>query len=141
MPEQAAQRLIHRYHTRNPFELAERLNILVYFKPLGNIYGFYYSLKRTRCIYINSDSSRPMQIFTCAHEVGHDILHQGINTPFLAKHTLVSVDKIEREANRFAVELLLPDEALLHGVTIYQAAAAYNVPEEAAHLKKITSPK
>jgi len=135
-PYQEAVRQYQLHQTRNPFELAEKRKINVFFKPLGDIYGFYYTLKRSRFIYINSDSSRSMQIFTCAHEIGHDVMHQGINTPFLAKHSLLSVDKIERQANQFAVEYLIPDILLLEGMTLYEAAAASNVPEEVANLKK-----
>lgn len=137
-PKSRAQLQYQLHETRNPFELAEKRNLNVFFKPLGNVYGFYYTLKRSRFIYINSELSRPLQIYTCAHEIGHDVLHHGINTPFLAKHTLVSVDRIEREANQFAVELLIPDELILNGTTIYEAAALSCVPQEVAHLKQIS---
>jgi hypothetical protein len=69
------------------------------------------------------------------------ILHPTVNTPFLSKHTLFSIDKIEREANEFAVELLMPDEWVYENrntaMTIYEAAAVYGIPPEVAHLKKL----
>ncbi|EEM80351.1 Uncharacterized immunity region protein 2 [Bacillus thuringiensis serovar huazhongensis BGSC 4BD1] len=37
-------------------------------------------------------------------------MHKHVNTPFLRANTFLSVDKFERQANLFAVELLLPDE-------------------------------
>lgn len=136
-PKEYAELQYRLYETRNPFEVAKQRNLQIFFKPLGNIYGFYYSLKRSHFIYINSDIDEPLQIYTCAHEVGHDILHRGLNTPFLAKHTLQSIDKIEKEANQFAVELLIPDMLLLEGMTIYESAKMCGVPEEVAHLKQI----
>ncbi|WP_256869960.1 ImmA/IrrE family metallo-endopeptidase [Bacillus sp. CDB3] len=37
-------------------------------------------------------------------------MHKHVNTPFLRANTFLSVDRFERQANLFAVELLLPDE-------------------------------
>jgi Zn-dependent peptidase ImmA (M78 family) len=45
------------------------------------------------------------------HELGHAFLHQKANTPFLRKNTFFSDEKIEMEANTFAVELLVQDVA------------------------------
>lgn len=53
-----------------------------------------------------------MKRFTCAHELGHAILHPDASTPFLRSKTLLSVDKMEIEANTFAVELLIPNELI-----------------------------
>lgn len=60
----------------------------------------------------NENVPEHLQAFVCAHELGHALLHRNINTPFLSKNTLFSIDKIERQANTFAVELLLPDNIL-----------------------------
>ena len=53
-----------------------------------------------------------MQTFTCAHELGHSILHPNANTPFLRSNTFLLVDKMEIESNKFALELLISDDAL-----------------------------
>jgi Zn-dependent peptidase ImmA (M78 family) len=67
-------------------------------------------------------------------------LHPKVNTPFLRANTLFSVDKIEIEANTFAVELLLSDEVISQyqntDMTIYNVAEMYSVPKELVHLKK-----
>lgn len=64
-----------------------------------------------------------------------------INTPFLRRKTLLSVDKIEQEAIRFAVELLIQDEDLESlkdmNLTLCDVAAIFGVPKEVCHLKKI----
>ena len=51
---------------------------------------------------------------------------------------MFSRDKFERQANTFAVELLLPDELLreYEGYSIYHIAASYGVPEEFVELKR-----
>ncbi|GAD14149.1 hypothetical protein GBL_2366 [Geobacillus kaustophilus GBlys] len=50
------------------------------------------------------------------------------------------MDKVEREANEFAVELLLPDDFLYTyrntDMTIYEVATAYGIPTKLIHLKK-----
>lgn len=63
-------------------------------------------------IHINHALSEQMQLLTCAHELGHALLHPNANTPFLRNSTMLSVDKMEIEANNFAMELLI-DESVL----------------------------
>ena len=74
---------------------------------------------------------------TCAHELGHSILHPNVNPPFLRKHTLFSIDKIERQANAFAVELLLPDEFLdeCSDINFATVAKSNGIPEGLEVLK------
>ncbi len=126
--------------TNDPFLIADSMNIIVIFRYMHHdINGFYKLEQRNRFIVINKHLSHEMQRFVCAHELAHAILHPTINTPFLRANTLLSVDKIEREANEFAVELLIPDELLHEGMNIYDAAAVCGVPNEVACLKKINN--
>lgn len=135
----AAAQLIRACGTNDPFEIATQKNILVLFESLGEILGYFSSYKRISAIHINRDCADTVQRFICAHELGHRMLHPKTNVPFLRRNTLASIDKIEREANQFAVELLIPDELLLGGMSIYDAAAACGVPKEVAHLKTIAA--
>jgi HTH-type transcriptional regulator/antitoxin HigA len=50
--------------------------------------------------------------FTLMHEVGHVILHYraGLSTGFFDDADVVNVDEIEREANEFASNILIPEE-------------------------------
>jgi Zn-dependent peptidase ImmA (M78 family) len=130
--------LIRKHGTNNPFKIADRKNILVIFEPLGNMLGYFNTYKRIPMIHINSDLDEADQRFTCAHELGHAVQHRHVNTPFLRRNTLQSIDRIEREANEFAAELLIPDELLHTGLTIYEAAQQCGVPREVAHLKRRT---
>jgi len=103
-------REIKKHRTNNPFEIAKNRNIIIRYFPLGQTLGFYMKNVRHQVITINSDIEDYLKKFVCAHELGHAILHKDENTPFLHKNTLFSKDKIEREANEFAVHLLLHGE-------------------------------
>ena len=105
--------LIKKYDTSNPFELADILNISVFYENLGTINGYYNKPLRMKQIHINSSLNDHEAKFTCAHELGHAILHPNASTPFLRSNTLISVEKMETEANTFAMNLLIPDETIL----------------------------
>lgn len=55
---------------------------------------------------INNALEREDQYVTCAHELGHFILHQGLNGIFLST-TLMLPNKYEIQADKFALHLLL----------------------------------
>ncbi len=92
------------------------MGILIVFERLGNALGYYNKHFRVPMIHINQDADRKSQIFICSHELGHAVQHPDTNTSFLKKHTLFSTDKIEIEANTFAVELLLQMNYLMNNV-------------------------
>lgn len=106
-------RLTKKYNTSDPFELADALNISVYFEELGTINGYYNKPLRMKQIHINQNLNEQDAKFTCAHELGHAILHPNASTPFLRSKTFLSVDKLEIEANSFAVNLLISDETII----------------------------
>ncbi len=137
--------LVEKYDTRDPFKLADLLGVVVIFEPLGSIYGYYSRSHRTKVIHINENLSSKKQLLTAAHELGHVVQHPEANTVFLKKNTLFSTDKLEIEANTFAVELLLPDELFnigdCSGFTIYDAIEEKGVPKELLSLKTIDGKK
>lgn len=118
--------LCKKYETRNPFEIAKQLDIQIIIEPLGSIRGYYSSSYQIKFIHINQDLPPDIQRQVCAHELGHAILHHKCNTPFLRANTLFSIDKLEKEANRFMALLLHPAEEIheyaANGNTIYQIA-------------------
>lgn len=133
--------LVNRYGTRDPFEIAGLKNIKVIEYDLHpDILGFYKYIRRNKFIFLNSDLTHEKKVFTISHELGHSELHPRLNTPFLRKKTLLSTDKMEIEANRFAIELLLPDKEVYQykdtNLTINEVANIYGVPREVAQLKK-----
>ena len=117
--------------TFNPFEIAENKGIVIQMEPLGTIRGYYSKALRTKFIHTNCDLDEYQQKFTCAHELGHALMHPDLSTPFLRESTLFSVDKLEVEANRFAACLCYPPNLLAEeydGCTTAQIAEILNLP-------------
>jgi Zn-dependent peptidase ImmA (M78 family) len=138
--KEIVRQLIKKHKSNDPFQIAKERNVIILFAELGNTLGFYSSYKRSQFIHINSQLDEMAQRFVCAHELGHAVLHPKSNTPFLRANTLFSVEKLEVEANTFAVELLLPDDVIDQyqdtNLTIYDVAKMYSVPQELVYLKK-----
>lgn len=104
--------LMKKYDTKSPYELCKILNIEITRSELGAIRGFYHYAYRVKQIYLNCNLTREEEEFVLAHELGHAILHPTSNTPFLTNKSFLSVDKMEIEANKFAMELLVSDEMI-----------------------------
>lgn len=100
---------IKKYNTRNPFEIARYLNIIVQYGNMGDQYGCYMYLKRHRCIFLSEDLTPLEREFVMAHELAHAIMHRKQNCYFLRNCTMLN-SKIECEANIFAAELLITDD-------------------------------
>lgn len=143
MPKKEALKQVEKYNTNNPFKIAERKGIVVIREPLGRALGYYNSYKRIQFIHINEKLNEEVARFVCAHELGHSLLHPDANTSFMKKNTLFSTDKIEVEANTFAVELLLLDEVIQEhkesNMTLNQIAGMYCIPPEVSHLKNLSN--
>lgn len=141
MPKNTAIKMIKTHDTNNPFEIAAERGITLLYEPLGETLGYYNCYKRIQFIHINNALNERLQRFVCAHELGHAILHHDSNTSFLKANTFYSIDRIEIEANTFAVELLLPDEVIYQHkdsiLSINEVARIYGVPKEVAHLKNL----
>lgn len=132
-------KIVKKHGTTNPFEIAKRKNIIVLFEDLGNTLGFYNTYKRFKFIHINNQINETTQQFVCAHELGHAVLHPKANTPFLRNQTFFSVDRLEIEANTFAVELLLPNAMISEyqdtNLSIQEIAEIHGVPKSFSRLK------
>ena len=140
--KEIVENLVAKHGTNDPYEIAEAKNIFVIERDLHEeIFGFYKYIRRNKFIFLNSNLGIEDKVFTCCHELGHSEIHSKLNTPFLKRKTLFSIDRIETEANRFAVELLLPDEAIYEykdsSLSFSEIASIYGVPEEVAHLKNL----
>ncbi|MFP7483350.1 ImmA/IrrE family metallo-endopeptidase [Priestia filamentosa] len=133
--------LTNQHQSLNPFKIADNLKINVLLLNLHyEIQGFYRYEQRNKYIVINNNLSEVEQRFVCAHELGHAVLHPRSNTPFLRDSTFFSVDRLEVEANTFAVELLLPDD-LIKGygdtqLTLDNLVRMQGIPKNLAYLKK-----
>lgn len=99
--------LVRKYNQRDPFLLAKKLGINVIENDLGEVFGYYTQIHRIKFIFINSKLSESEKKFVCSHELGHAILHSKITTPCLMHLKNINDIKIEFEANKFAVKLLM----------------------------------
>lgn len=140
--KEIVEKLVLKYNTNNPYDIAAAKNIYVIEQDLHEeIFGFYKYVRRNKFIFLNSNLTDRDKTFTLAHELGHSELHNGINAPFLKRKTLFSIDKVENEANRFAVELLVLDKVVSESkdlnMTLEEIASMHCVPNEVAHLKNL----
>lgn len=101
---------VRKYNTKNPFELAEYLNIQVQIGNLGSRAGCYMFLKNHKCIFLNESLHENEKNMVMAHELGHAILHRKENCYFIKNKTLLLTSTNEIEANKFAMELLISDD-------------------------------
>lgn len=105
--------IIKKYKTRNPYELAEALNVILLIVPLKGVNGFYNYYKRNHIIYINEALSSTDREIVLSHELGHLFLHGKTNTIYLNTYTDVVTSRFEKEADTFASELLISDDTIL----------------------------
>ena len=134
------QQLIRRHGTNDPERLARTMGINVIYIDLGgSVYGTYLKYKRVKTILIDAERTpEHLRRFVLAHELGHAVCTPDANTSWISAYTLaLNTDRIEREANTFAVELLLPEDCVCEneGCSIYQLARLRGVPEELVVLK------
>lgn len=97
--------------TRDPFRIADQLGVLIQIGDIGDCSGCYMFLKNHRYIFLNQNLTDQEARMVLAHELGHAILHRKQSCYFLREKTLL-LPGIEREANLFASELLIPDEEI-----------------------------
>ena len=132
-----AEQLCRKYKTRNPYELVRALGIMLqYGEKMDNVRGFYLYANRIKLICLGNNLPDYIERFVLSHEIGHAILHRRSSTPF-SQSTFYSIDKLEIEANKFAVELVISDETIMEhpDYTINHWAAFYGLPEEIIKLK------
>ena len=102
------------------------MNVILVNHPLEGVRGFYQYFQRNNLIYLDDRLSENERRFVLAHELGHMFLHKNANAIFMDTRTQFNTAGYESEANKFAMELLLPDEILNDyiesGYTIEQVA-------------------
>lgn len=104
--------LYKKYRTKCPFTLARILKIVILFLDLPEgVKGYCDRVLRRKYIVIDSKLPEEEQAFIAAHELGHMILHGGINHYFITRETYFPIGKFEREANVFATNLLVCGES------------------------------
>ena len=102
-------------------KLAEKLNIQIQHKRLeDDVSGFLLIKQPNAIVMLNEMHHKNRQRFTLAHEIGHYILHKNLDSLFIekgltyfrSKNYPIENYEIEKEANCFAAELLMPKKII-----------------------------
>ena len=112
-PITIANSTVKKYNTRDPFQIAKEKNVILVYAHLIDIRGFYQYFQRQHIICIDQDLSDQEKKFVCAHELGHMMMHKNSNAIYMDTQTFFNTNKLENEANTFAVNLLIPDESIV----------------------------
>lgn len=85
--------------------------------PDDPVDGFLFTAGEIGWAFVNASDILPRRRFTAAHELGHFVLHRDRMGRYRADATIrenaEDPDEMESEANRFAAELLMPEEILI----------------------------
>lgn len=128
---EVAKRIYKKYGTNDPEVIASEKNITVLYEDLGaDTWGYYTRIFNIPVIHVNHRLDYFRTRFAIAHELGHHFKHSGLNTPFLRRTTLFSLDAVEREANRFAIHLLAGDNNPCYGETKESFLLRIGIPKE-----------
>lgn len=135
--------LVQKYHTADPFALCSALSIRVRYADLGrSMKAYYFYQSRIKTIVLNTRCSYTVQKVLCAHELGHAILHSNLANMY-GFHETALLDRsvpTEYEANLFAAELIVSDEALFAFLrepdkTFYDVSCELSIPPELLDFK------
>lgn len=117
-PAIAARRILEQYWDGSipvdPAAIANAMGVSVFAHDALDVSGMYQEDRAGRPEIHFSRAEHPVrQRFTIAHELGHHVLGHGPNFRDPAKHfSLAYFVPEESEANRFAAELLMPEDAV-----------------------------
>ncbi|MCL2703952.1 MAG: ImmA/IrrE family metallo-endopeptidase [Defluviitaleaceae bacterium] len=132
-----ARRIVRLCQSRDPFRIADDLGIhVLYENGFTKLKGMYQIIARNRFIILNANLCERDQRTVCAHEIGHDRFHRdwaksGALQDFMFHDMSL---RPEREANIFAAEVLIDDDAILQA-----AGYGYSIEMIAAELQADTN--
>lgn len=103
--ENKAVALAEKYGTSNPFNICKNMGITIEYTDLDNPLGDTIYLNKSPIILLSEKIKElPKKYLICAHELGHVVLHNGIQNYYMINRT--TKRKMESEADRFAMGLL-----------------------------------
>jgi len=113
-----AQRCRERYQTSDPYELLEAMGVVLVHSdayPRDGLRGYCTVMNRTKYVVINQKQPEEEQRVVAAHEGGHLILHKAqLKVGAMRDFDVYNVSsRLERQANFFAADFLLDDDAVL----------------------------
>lgn len=134
--------LLEIYDTKDIYELYDCLEISIVYLDEDNILlqghdaVYHRSFLDQETVFIKKGLPTEYKRFILAHELGHGILHT--NMAQSAFSPLANLDKLEKQANYFAVKLLEVklDNIELEGFTMDQVASSLELPMECVEVIK-----
>jgi Zn-dependent peptidase ImmA (M78 family) len=140
--EAVARGLTKRYGTSSPFSLCDYLKIGVMCLDLPErTGGFCLQREQGGYVIVLNSALRPAECgFCCAHELGHVLLHPGLNEQAMTDLTDLCTQKLENEADYFAACLYidphLPEwHERFDPLTVTQIASLSGLPERIVRLR------
>lgn len=137
-----ANKIVEFYNSNNVNRIIEHLGIILLKSDLGSVRGFLQFYKNRYIIHVNYNIENESEIdMVIAHELAHYFLHKNMNCFEFNSNSLYFENKVEKEANLFASELLLTDNMLLEefiyleGFTIKDISNYFNLSYELVELK------
>lgn len=129
---QKANRIVRQCGTRDADRIADELGLVVMPRNFSRQKGAYMVIERNRYIFINKNLHPVMYNIVLLHEIGHDCLHraEAIKAGGLKEFNIFDMrdQRMEYEANMFAAQIALPDDAILEyihmGYDVAQIARA-----------------
>lgn len=104
----------------NPFELLKEYNVVITYSDFDKLEGLLLYDKKKSVVSINMSRPITRQRFTATHELGHILLHTGIKANNFLCPISGTKNDIEKEADSFASNLLMPTNELNKRVDLYQ---------------------
>lgn len=136
-----ADDLVAKHGSRDPFAIAKAEGIEIVYRSFDKLKGFYTRFEDQSYIVLNQELTPTEMKLTCAHELGHDQLHQELAEDRILQEFMFYdlTRQPEYEANLFAAALILDEadvrEGLEAGEDFYVLAAKLEVDPQLLHLK------
>ena len=113
----AVRELKSKYNTSDPFAICRGMGVQIVYAPLTDrVRAFYQQICGVDIIYLSDSLTPQEETVLLSHELGHCVLHRGLNAFFITRSTLYPVAAFEREADEFARCLLSGYDIDLIGV-------------------------
>ncbi|QVL41424.1 ImmA/IrrE family metallo-endopeptidase (plasmid) [Bacillus velezensis] len=136
------QEIIKKFCNNDPLEICADLNIPILENDLGQkLNGFLQYYEEEDQYIIQISKNRAYKKFIIAHELGHYFLHKQLNTFKMLNCSITLEEKLERQADIFAAELLITDRMIydelpyIKQLSNIQLASYFNIPTSVMNLK------
>lgn len=132
-----AKHLKQRFKNYTVYDLIDYFGILLFFVDWETGIGEYRYINKRRVIVVNQNLDENMKLCVLFHELGHALCHRTINCYYMANRTRLRTSLYEVEAERFAAEMLLPEQLdeNLRDRSKKEIAAYYGVTENLVEMK------